>query len=632
MDAETAYVFRHALLRDAAYQLQLPGVRARLHALAAAILDEIASKLAADLRGAVCEELVSHASQAEVVLPDDMATHMPRHLLDAGLHCMRGYRTDEARHWLEMAQAHPAASSEIVVESRLWLAQCMSGSAPDRARDFLLSCEPRLVDARNPILEGRCYLGLAIMSEGRAGLEETDALYLRALQALRPRGSSPELANALACHAVWRFDQGCLEEADGLFDEAIEIARQSNNGNALGRVLGLKGSTLYRRGRLREVVEVAQQALSAAGDEAIIQAECQLRAANASSDQGLVGQADAYFAQAIERFERTGSRVRLAGCRGDFARHLQNSGRWAQAEAEYTVIEEIAREGGYQSVLAGVEQNRASLDYDRGRWAAALERYQRAERVYQQFGNARMSALCRGGAAMARDAMGQEAREELAAVCLELQRLRDGALQSIFEQALGDAHMERGELVQAVLHSEKTLALCIAANVEGGIIRAKASLAMCKAAGGRLTEAQTILNDAMAMAELSELPLVRTDLHLDLAKLALLGADAAVAREHLDASAREAQTSDRHDATWRWHSLKLRQSIASGERREHVLNAALAACRRLLHVSGQSSDTRAGREMARLERLVEAATANVEAAMATLSTGFLPEERPQTML
>ena len=34
--AESAYLFRHALLREAAYQLQLPTDRARLHALALA--------------------------------------------------------------------------------------------------------------------------------------------------------------------------------------------------------------------------------------------------------------------------------------------------------------------------------------------------------------------------------------------------------------------------------------------------------------------------------------------------------------------------------------------------------------------------------------------------------------------
>ena len=40
MHAEQDYLFRHALLRDAAYQLQLPGDRARLHGLAFAVLED----------------------------------------------------------------------------------------------------------------------------------------------------------------------------------------------------------------------------------------------------------------------------------------------------------------------------------------------------------------------------------------------------------------------------------------------------------------------------------------------------------------------------------------------------------------------------------------------------------------
>ncbi|MCC6464972.1 MAG: hypothetical protein IT463_06480 [Planctomycetes bacterium] len=38
--AELAYLFRHALLRDTAYQLQLPGERARLHALAFQLIEQ----------------------------------------------------------------------------------------------------------------------------------------------------------------------------------------------------------------------------------------------------------------------------------------------------------------------------------------------------------------------------------------------------------------------------------------------------------------------------------------------------------------------------------------------------------------------------------------------------------------
>ncbi|MCE9581392.1 MAG: hypothetical protein K8T20_02630, partial [Planctomycetes bacterium] len=41
MNAEGAYLFRHALLRDAAYQLQLPGDRALLHGLAFSVMETI---------------------------------------------------------------------------------------------------------------------------------------------------------------------------------------------------------------------------------------------------------------------------------------------------------------------------------------------------------------------------------------------------------------------------------------------------------------------------------------------------------------------------------------------------------------------------------------------------------------
>jgi len=42
VSSEAAYLFRHALLRDAAHQLQLPDDRARLHALAFALIEDLA--------------------------------------------------------------------------------------------------------------------------------------------------------------------------------------------------------------------------------------------------------------------------------------------------------------------------------------------------------------------------------------------------------------------------------------------------------------------------------------------------------------------------------------------------------------------------------------------------------------
>ena len=40
MHAEDTYLFRHALLRDAAHQMQMPGDRAKLHELAFYLIEE----------------------------------------------------------------------------------------------------------------------------------------------------------------------------------------------------------------------------------------------------------------------------------------------------------------------------------------------------------------------------------------------------------------------------------------------------------------------------------------------------------------------------------------------------------------------------------------------------------------
>ena len=73
MSAETEYLFRHALVRTAAYSLQLPGDRAKLHAWA---LDCLEQELTPDQLDSHVLELTEHASFAAEV----DATFSPRHL------------------------------------------------------------------------------------------------------------------------------------------------------------------------------------------------------------------------------------------------------------------------------------------------------------------------------------------------------------------------------------------------------------------------------------------------------------------------------------------------------------------------------------------------------------------------
>ncbi|NUN47931.1 MAG: hypothetical protein HUU15_03775, partial [Candidatus Brocadiae bacterium] len=72
MNAEAAYLFRHALLREAAYQLHLPGQRARLHAEALAVMERQAG-------GRPAELLLGEGIRFEVHPTDPLAEDLADH-------------------------------------------------------------------------------------------------------------------------------------------------------------------------------------------------------------------------------------------------------------------------------------------------------------------------------------------------------------------------------------------------------------------------------------------------------------------------------------------------------------------------------------------------------------------------
>ncbi len=141
LSAEDAYLFRHAIIRDAAYQLYLPSQRARLHRLVVAIIeawngvtDETIAELLAEAEDldaestpegeyeerpldAYAAELADHARQAQH--PDDepeerdaLARREVAYLWRAGRHAAKHHRTREAIALFNRLAAHAAAHRE----------------------------------------------------------------------------------------------------------------------------------------------------------------------------------------------------------------------------------------------------------------------------------------------------------------------------------------------------------------------------------------------------------------------------------------------------------------------------------------------------------------------------------------
>ncbi|MBX3458495.1 MAG: hypothetical protein KF696_00865 [Planctomycetes bacterium] len=97
--AEIANLFRHALLRDGAYQLMSPGSRSSLHLLAADILEDLHPQLG----DAVSQELVAHLQQAANE-NSAIAPRLQRWLRIAARYAESDYQpAAAAAHWRSLA-------------------------------------------------------------------------------------------------------------------------------------------------------------------------------------------------------------------------------------------------------------------------------------------------------------------------------------------------------------------------------------------------------------------------------------------------------------------------------------------------------------------------------------------------
>ncbi len=103
MDAEQAYIFSHALLREAAYQLQLPATRAKLHAVALDILE--GGRAPDQIPDFQCSELAEHARAAGEFLTDARLSEREKtYVSRAAAFATRSWRHHEAMNaWLRLA-------------------------------------------------------------------------------------------------------------------------------------------------------------------------------------------------------------------------------------------------------------------------------------------------------------------------------------------------------------------------------------------------------------------------------------------------------------------------------------------------------------------------------------------------
>jgi tetratricopeptide (TPR) repeat protein len=227
--AEEVYSFANALLREAAYQTQLPSLRARLHALAieaiesSGFADDITAEALADhCRGAI--QGLTTGDDAGMSQRASLAVREIGYLQRAARHAAATYRNDHALRLFDRICGHTGVGAPDRANAMAESAEIASnvGRFDDarrrfaEARDLARECGDRSCETRS--VRG---IGLALVYTGKAA--DAEPMLSAAMLLARHTGDRQLLGQTLSRYAILLKMLGRMTDAEATFGEALAI-------------------------------------------------------------------------------------------------------------------------------------------------------------------------------------------------------------------------------------------------------------------------------------------------------------------------------------------------------------------------------------------------------------------------
>lgn len=341
---EPVYLFQHVMLREAAYQLQLPADRAALHLAAFQFLH---GSLPADQRPPHAAELLGHLRAGSPrPMPHGLARLELEYLLAAVDHAEQTWHDASALGLLEDIRSHPLAddTQQLGASQRLALLTFRRGDGI-RAAELLTSELPR-ARAHSRAEEARWLdtLGSIYMQSGRP--QDAAPLIDRAVAIQREVGDRASLGRSLTHRAILMRHTGGDGNPLDLLQEALELNLAAGNHAAAGTTLMAIGGVHRTHDRFREALEC--------------------------------------YARALEIFRRHGARLDEAQCLSNQANVYLQQKRFDQAEVSYLQALRTLRELGHRRSEAMTLGNLGQLLWTRGRIGQCLDAQREAARIFEE--------------------------------------------------------------------------------------------------------------------------------------------------------------------------------------------------------------------------------------------------------
>jgi tetratricopeptide (TPR) repeat protein len=353
VNAEAMYAFRHSLLRDAAYQLQPPGERARRHRLVFEVIEALCGGRPPDpppLSEVRNGKAAPHPA-------DEFAEGLAAHARLSGSAPDGAFDPRAARiRYDRRAAEHAARQDRFDPACEAWLryAEDSSGAEPGEA-------------------------GLQAAFASRMGgrsrrAEEHDR---RAVASLRAHGCREAIGSALSGLGVCLMSIGSVPEAEKRLEEALAVWRSIGDTSRERLDLGNLTLVYLQSGRMAEAETGFHRCLERDREAGDVNRTAQ-SLANMRLAAGDLKGAEAGYLRALEIFRDTGDRRSEGRALGNLHQVLAQTGR----------IEEAERSGREALAIHREVHNRVSEGILLGNFADLYSRSGRAELAETTFGEA----------------------------------------------------------------------------------------------------------------------------------------------------------------------------------------------------------------------------------------------------
>jgi tetratricopeptide (TPR) repeat protein len=389
--AENAYLFKHVLLRDAAYQLQLPRQRAKLHSHALEImerqfaggLDLVALELADHAK--VARELSGDRHSAKALARKE-AGYLARAALGARLRFDNLRALEMHLRLIGLPDLDRALRLEALTAAAELQQQLGRPAEALNLADQALAVA-RATSARSH--EARCLLSVAHAHRQSGRLNEAQTVAGEALRIYEALSDAAGTSRSLSTLGNIEFQRGNVPKAVGYLSRSMDIERGRGNDASLGAAYLRIGATAIVQNRLEDAENCMAQAellANRAGDKPTLAAM--------TGNRGVLMRRKNNYPEALKQYLAAEALNREMGALEGLMQNLGNRGSLHRlmgdlesARACHAEAEALARRTGNQGAVATNVGNRAMLEYMLDNYALALELCTECEGILKKIGD-----------------------------------------------------------------------------------------------------------------------------------------------------------------------------------------------------------------------------------------------------